>query len=269
MEVIDVFFQQFNLKDLADIGTVSFLIYQGLKIVHGTRAVQMLMGLGLLVFLYWMAVSYKLYSLNWLLSHFFDSFFLIAIIIFQDQFRAALASVGTGRKKWIFKKQNEEDLPVEEIIDATLVFSKEKIGAIMVIERSQGLANYISTGTSLQSEIHSDILYSIFQSRSSLHDGAVIFTGGKIAAAGCFLPLSKNIEINRHMGTRHRAALGLSEQTDAVILTVSEETGDINICLDGQFHTCESAGVIRQFLRHLLEGERIDETLLVQSGEGL
>lgn len=266
MEVIDVFFQQFNIKDLADIGVVSFLIYQGLKIVHGTRAVQMLMGLGFLVFLYWMAVSYKLYSLNWLLAHFFDSFFLIAIIIFQDQFRAALASVGTGRKKWFLKKNSDEEMPMEEIIDAALVFSKEKIGAIMVIERTQGLANYISTGTSLQSEVHSDILYSIFQSRSSLHDGAVIFSGGKIAAAGCFLPLSKNIEIERHMGTRHRAAMGLSEQTDAVILTVSEETGLINFCIDGQFRTCKSAGEIRQYLRHLLSGEKLEDSLFESSG---
>jgi diadenylate cyclase len=227
------------------------------------------MGLAFLVFLYWTAVSYKLYSLNWLLSHFFDSFFLIAIIIFQDEFRAALASVGTGRKKWFTKKNNEDELPVEEIIDAALVFSKEKIGAIMVIERTQGLANYISTGTTLRSDIHSDILYSIFQSRSSLHDGAVIFSNGKIAAAGCFLPLSKNIEIDRHMGTRHRAALGLSEQTDAVILTVSEETGDINLCLEGQFHICSSAGIIRHFLRHLLEGEKLDDSLVAQFGAGL
>ncbi|MBK25604.1 MAG: TIGR00159 family protein [Halobacteriovorax sp.] len=269
MEVIDVFFQQFNMKDFADIGVVSFLIYQGLKIVHGTRAVQMLMGLGLLVFLYWMAVSYKLYSLNWLLAHFFDSFFLIAIIIFQDQFRAALASVGTGRKKWIFRKNSDEEMPMEEIIDAAMVFSKERIGAIMVIERTQGLANYISTGTQLQSEIHSDILYSIFQSRSSLHDGAVIFSGGKIAAAGCFLPLSKDIEIQKHMGTRHRAAMGLSEHTDAVILTVSEETGQINFCIDGQFKPCESAGEIRQYLRHLLGGEKLDESLLKKAEGGL
>lgn len=266
MEVIEVFFQQFNLKDMADVGVVSFLIYQGLKIVHGTRAVQMLMGLGLLVFLYWAAVSYKLYSLNWLLSHFFDSFFLIAIIIFQDQFRAALASVGTGRKKWIFRKGQEEELPLEEIIDAVLVFSKERVGAIMVIERTQGLANYIETGTSLNSEIHSDILYSIFQSRSSLHDGAVIFSGGKIAAAGCFLPLSKNVEIERHMGTRHRAALGLSEQTDAVILTVSEETGHINFCIDSQFKKVDSAGEIRQYFRHLLGGEKLDDSVGTEVG---
>lgn len=195
MEVIDVFLEQFNLKDFADIAVVSFLIYQGLKIVHGTRAVQMLMGLAFLVFLYWTAVSYRLYSLNWLLAHFFDSFFLIAIIIFQDQFRAALASVGTGRKKWFFKKNHTDELPMEEIIDAALIFSRERIGAIMVIERAQGLANYIATGTSFDSAIHSDILYSIFQTKSSLHDGAVIFSGGKIAAAGCFLPLSKNIEV--------------------------------------------------------------------------
>lgn len=267
MEVISVFLEQFNMKDFADISVVSFLIYQGLKIVHGTRAVQMLMGLGFLFFLYWIAVSYKLYSLNWLLSHFFDSFFLIAIIIFQDQFRAALASVGTGSRSWTFKKKNNDELAIEEIIDAALVFSKEKVGAIMVIERSHGLANYISTGTTLNSEIHTDLLYSIFQGRSSLHDGAVIFSGGKIAAAGCFLPLSKNIEIHRHMGTRHRAAMGLSEQTDAIIITVSEETGAINFCIDSQFYKCKNAGAIRQYLRHLLGGEKLDESLFAQTGE--
>jgi diadenylate cyclase len=246
------FFGQMSFKDIFDILIVAFMIYQVLLIIQGTRAVQMLIGLGLLVILFWVAVANKLYSLNWLLSHFFDSFFIIVIVLFQDQFRSALASVAAGRKLWgIFSKKETTNVELDEVVEACGLLSKEKIGALIVFERTNGLANYIETGTLVNGEIHSDLLYAIFQSNSSLHDGAVIIKDGMLCAAGCFLPLTKSSELERHLGTRHRAALGISEVTDALVVTVSEETGDIKIAIDGKFQNCEDRNELNRFLKKL------------------
>jgi len=250
-----------GIKDIVDILIVTFLIYQGLLIVYGTRAVQMLGGMGILIGLFWMGHSYKLYSLNWLLDHFFDSFFIIAIILFQDQFRNALASFGTRQSFLGFFKHDVPDREINEVIETCQGLSREKIGALIVIERNHGLANYIAAGTKLNCELHADLLYAIFQSSSSLHDGAVILDKGKIAAAGCFLPLTRNVEINRHLGTRHRAAIGISEDTDAIAVVVSEETGFISLAIGGQFYTCTDVRVLRKYLKHLLNREKLDESL--------
>src|SRR5690606_15514594 len=135
---------------------------------------QMIVGLGVLFVLFWIGITFKLYSLNWVLAHFFDSFFIIVVVLFQDQFRNALASVGTKKKFFnVFTKHNH-DIEIDEIVEACGALSREKIGALIVIERSHGLLNYINTGTRLDSRIHSDIIYSIFESSSSLHDGAII-----------------------------------------------------------------------------------------------
>lgn len=251
-----------GLKDAVDIFIVAFLIYQGLLIVYGTRAVQMLTGLGILIALFWMGHSYKLYSLNWLLDHFFDSFFIIAIILFQDQFRNALASFGTRQGFLSWFKNEVAGNEINEIIEACQALSREKIGALIVIERSHGLANYTATGTSLGSRIHADMIYAIFQSSSPLHDGAIIINDGLINAAGCFLPLSRNIEIDRHLGTRHRAAIGISEDTDAVAVVVSEEKGHMSVAFGGDFYRCENGRVLRKYLKHLLNREKLDDSLV-------
>jgi len=251
-----------GVKDVLDIFIVTFLLYQGFLIIHGTRAVQMLTGVGILVALFWVGHSYKLYSLNWLLDHFFDSFFIIAIILFQDQFRNALATFGTGQRFFGLFRETDEHEEINEIVEACQALSREKIGALLVIERTNGLVNYISTGTAMDSNIHTDLFYALFQSSSPLHDGAVIVSKGRIAAAGCFLPLTRNSEIDRHLGTRHRAALGVSEDTDAVAVTVSEETGKMNIAVNGNFYYCENSKTLRQYLKHLVAREKLDETLV-------
>lgn len=262
--------QSITLKDVIDILIVTFLIYQGLLIVYGTRAVQMLTGVGILVALFWVGHSFKLYSLKWILDSFFDSFFIIAIIIFQDQFRNALARFGTGRRFFGAFKDSDVSEEINEIVEACQALSREKIGALIVIERNHGLANFLSTGSTLNAFVHSDLIYALFQSNSPLHDGAVIVSKGSIAGAGCFLPLSRNIEIDRHLGTRHRAALGVSEDTDAVAVTVSEETGRINIAVGGSFYFCENAKILRQYLKHLISLEKLDESLVpIRFGEKL
>lgn len=261
MTFLTTFFSHLNFKDLIDIFIVTILIYQLLLIVRGTKAAQMIVGLGVLFCLFWLGITFKLYSLNWVLAHFFDSFFIIVIVLFQDQFRSALASVGTRRNIITVFAKDEYDFEIDEVVEACGALSREKIGALVVIERTHGLLNYVNTGTRLDSRIHSDIIYSIFESSSSLHDGAIIIQNGKISAAGCFLPLSKNFDIERHLGTRHRAALGLTEVTDALVVTVSEETGKINLCVEGVFYLCRTEKELGQYLRHIWSNESLETTL--------
>ncbi len=261
MGALSVLYEQFGLKDILDIFVVAFIFYHALFIIHGTRAVQMLIGLGILFLLFWFGLTFQLHSLNWLLSHFFEFFILIIVIIFQDQIRTALSQVGGRKNLFKFFGQDEEDFDLEEVVETMGALSREKIGALVVLERKNGLQNYINTGTRLKSQVHSDILYAIFQSSGPLHDGAVIISDGMIEAAGCFLPLSKNVEIDRHLGTRHRAALGITEISDAVVITVSEETGRMSICLNGQFYACDNESVLRQYLKHLWLSDSLDESL--------
>lgn len=257
MQQLGILLANFRLIDLLDMTVVGVIIYKFLVIVQGTRAYQMLFGIVALAMLWWFSQYYELYSLSWILQNFFDYLFIILIVLFQDQIRSALVSISStkiigrnGRTKF--------DQQIEEVVAACSALSRERTGALIVFEKNHGLLNYSSSGTRLDSRIHSDIIYSIFQTKSPLHDGAIIIYNGVIQAAGCFLPLSKNVEIDRHYGTRHRAALGITEISDAVVVTVSEETGRINICYNGFFHYMENEEHLRKYLRKfLLEIDRV------------
>lgn len=259
MNYLSGVFENFNITDLIDILIVSFIVYRFLLIVQGTRAVQMLVGISAMAILYWISLSYELYSLNWLLKNYFDYFFVILIILFQDQIRSALISFGEAR---IFgrKKYSLFDQQIEEVVIACSALSREKTGALIVFEKNHGLLNYSLTGTRLDSKIHSDIIYAMFQHNSPLHDGAIIILGSKIQAAGCFLPLSKNVEIDRHLGTRHRAALGITEITDCVVVIVSEETGRIGLTQKGMFYQISSEDELRKNLKSMLLSDELTIT---------
>ena len=239
-------------RDICDMTIVAFLIYRLMLIVQGTRAVQMLGGLVAVTILYAISYSYELYALNWLLQHFFASFFVLIIVLFQDQIRTALVAFGEARF-FDKRKRGRYSYVIEEVVAATSALSKEKTGALIVFERVTGLMNYSATGTKLDAKIHSDVIYSLFQSNSSLHDGAMLLHEDRIVAAGCFLPLSKAIEIDRQYGTRHRAALGITEVSDAVVVVVSEETGRISLCYEGFFYRVEEENDLRKNLRKILE----------------
>lgn len=239
--------------DLMDIGIVAVILYQFLVIIRGTWAVQMVMGIMALMLLFSLSLKYKFYTLNWALSHFFDSFFLILIILFQDHIRRALITVGDGATLWGKRFNLQTDQDVDEIVEAVMALGREKTGALIVLERRNGLLNYIQSGTQIKSEIHSDIIYTLFQSNSPLHDGAMILSQGKVAAAGCLLPLTKNLGVDRSFGTRHRAAIGLTEGTDALVVTVSEETGKINLCVDGKTYPIQGMSQLRQDLNQRLK----------------
>jgi diadenylate cyclase len=260
VQQIGILLANFRFLDFLDIIAVGLIIYRFLMIVQGTRAYQMLFGIVALAIIYSVSRYYELYSLSWVLQNFFDYLFIILIVLFQDQIRSALVSISStrligrnGRSKF--------DQQIEEVVASCTALSRERTGAIIVFEKKHGLLNYSSSGTRLDCRIHSDIIYSIFQTKSPLHDGAIIIYNGAIQAAGCFLPLSKNVEIDRHYGTRHRAALGITEISDAVVVTVSEETGRINICYNGVFHYMENEDALRKYLRKfLLEIDRVGVT---------
>lgn len=252
------FFGSFTVNDSVDILIVSFVLYRFFSIIQGTRALQVLVGTAFITTLYWLSLTFELYSLNWLLKSFFDYFFLILFILFQEQIRLALAMFGET-KLFARKKKSYYDGQIEEVVAACSALSREKTGALILFEKNHGLLNYSSTGTKLDAKIHSDLIYSLFQNSSSLHDGAVIIYQNRIQAAGCFLPLSKNIDLDRNFGTRHRAALGVSEISDALVVIVSEETGNINICHNGAFVLCENETELRKQLRLHLYSARVDE----------
>jgi diadenylate cyclase len=241
----------FKLLDAIDIIIVAVIIYRFFLIVQGTRAIQMLIGLAGLIALFGFSLRYELYSLNWLLDQFFEYSIIILMILFQDSIRSGLVSLG-GAKLFRSGMSDTNTEIIEEVVEACGALSRERTGAIIIFEKRNGLLNYVNTGTKLDCKIHSDIIYSIFQTKSPLHDGAIIIFENRIQAAGCFLPLSKNVEIDRHLGTRHRAALGITEVSDSVAVTVSEETGKISVCFNRAFHDVKSEVELRKYLRKFI-----------------
>ncbi len=255
------FLRNFRLVDLLDIMAVSLIVYRLLLIVQGTRAVPMLVGLGAMVSLWAVANAYELHALTWLLQLFFDYLVILVIVLFQDQIKSALAAFG-GTRFWGKSGQSNLEQQIEEVVAACTALSRERTGALIVFEKDHGLLNYAKTGTRLDARLHADVLYALFQVNSPLHDGAVVLYEGVIQAAGCFLPLSKSAEVDRHFGTRHRAALGVTEVSDAVVVVVSEETGRIQICSDGHFHPVDGEDALRRGLRkHLSSSSRGGDAL--------
>lgn len=218
-------------QDIADILIVSYIIYRAILLIRGTRAVQMLAGIIVISVIYFISSQLNLLTLHWLLQTFLSSILLIIIIVFQHDIRRALTQMG----KTPFKKSHDmaaHDLG--EIISAAVYMARRRIGALIIIERNNGLRDYIESGFVLDANLLNELLVAIFFPMSPMHDGGVIIRHGRIHSAGCLLPLSKNPTIAKRYGTRHRAALGLSEETDAVILVVSEETQEISIVQNGK-----------------------------------
>ncbi|MFC7441651.1 diadenylate cyclase CdaA [Laceyella putida] len=224
------------LNDVVDILIVSYIIYHLLTLLKGTRAVQLLKGISVLLLIWLISNLFHLATLQWLIENLFSVGVITVIIIFQPELRRALEQLGRGG---IFGRTGQvEDkmaaMVVGEVSRAVSFFSKRKIGALIAIERQTGLSDYIETGTVLEAKLSSELLKNIFFPNTPLHDGAVIIRNDRIMAAGCYLPLSENPFISKDLGTRHRAGIGLSEISDAVMVMVSEETGQISLALSGQ-----------------------------------
>ena len=238
--------------DLVDIAIVAMIVYRALLLIRGTRAMQMLTGLGILGIAFFLSSTFELFTTHWLLSYFFDYLILIVIVLFQDDLRRALTHVG---KNPFFSgaSAEEEREMIDEGAKAANRLARERIGALIVIERETGLKNFIDTGSKLDSRVKCELLYSIFIPSSPIHDGAVIINGGRLAAAGCFLPLSKDPNIDRRYGTRHRAAIGLTEDADAIVVLVSEEAGECHLVKNGRITMNLNEEELRQSLAALLE----------------
>lgn len=238
--------------DLLDIAIVSFLVYQILLFIRGTRAVQMAVGVGIVLALFFASQWLQLEAVNWLVRNLAGYVVFAAIVLFQADIRRALAHVGGAPFFRYFERPASADETIEEVVVAATSLATRRIGAILVLERRIGLRNYIEAGIPLDATVTYDLLATIFQPGSALHDGAVIIQGDRVAAAACFLPLSVNPRVSRELGTRHRAALGLTEENDAVAVVVSEERGAVSLVTAGEIERGLTADDLRARLRVLL-----------------
>ena len=251
--------QPVGWRDVVDIALVSLLIYEVLTLIRGTRAVQMAVGAGLTVALFYVSQVTGLETLNWLIRNMIGYVVFAAIVIFQSDIRRALAHLGRAPFFRYLAKGETVDETVEEIAVASQMLSSQKTGAIICIERQIGLRNYVEGGIPLDAQISYDLLVTIFQTASPLHDGAVIIQENRISAAACFLPLTINPRLSKDLGTRHRAAIGLTEENDALAVVVSEETGWISLVLEGRLERNLTPDDLRGRLRQLLRPRRFVE----------
>jgi uncharacterized protein (TIGR00159 family) len=238
--------------DLLDILVVSILIYEVLKLIRGTRAVQMALGGCGLVGLFYASRWIHLETVNWLVRNMIGYLVFAFIVLFQSDIRRALAHFGRAPFfRYLTKAQSEEET-IEELVVAASLLSSQRIGAIVAIERQIGLRNYIEGGIPLDAVLTYDLLQSIFLPTSPLHDGAVIVQEDRVAAAACFLPLTVNPKLSKELGSRHRAAIGLTEENDSVAIVVSEETGIVSLVVDGRIERGLDSDALRSRLRALV-----------------
>lgn len=251
--------KKFNVLNVIDIFIVSFVLYRLLLLIRGTRAVQLLKGV--IVILIATAISSVLHlaALNLLLNKIITIGLFAIPVVFQPELRRALEQLGRGGFfSFSLVSQGAETMQsmTAEIVKATQILSRAKVGALIIVERKTGLTEYIETGTLIQGAVSSELLVNLFVPNTPLHDGAVIVRGDRIVAAGCFLPLTENRGLDKNLGTRHRAAVGITEQSDSIAVVVSEETGSISICTDGALTRNLSEITLLEFLQSLLVPKR-------------
>jgi diadenylate cyclase len=243
------------ILDILDIGVVSLILYRLLLIIKGTKAAQMLIGLGILLLASLASRYLELFTIDWIVQSFFAQIVIAIIVLFQPEIRRALAHM--GETQFLTFTKAEELKSLEEIVRATISLANRKIGALIVIERDTSLKDFVEVGTFLDARVSKELLISIFHPTSPIHDGAVIIKGNRIAAAGCFLPITLSSELSKSLGTRHRAGIGLTEETDAVALIVSEETGWISMSLDGKLETKLDMGTLRDMMTDIFAAAKV------------
>ncbi|MBS6475325.1 MAG: diadenylate cyclase CdaA [Clostridiales bacterium] len=253
--IVSLFTVQITIWDILDIILVAVLLYMLLKITRQNRAYMVLKGLGILLAVAVVTSWLRLSVISWLMSTLLQWGVLIVLVLFQPELRRALEQIGRGKLFDLSGKQKsdmeESNRIIEEMLRMMQNLSKRKVGALIIIEQNSDLTDIIHTGTLLDASISSMLLENIFEPGTPLHDGAVIIKGTRIVSAGCFLPLSENNHVDRKLGTRHRAALGMSERSDAVSLIVSEETGVISYAQDGNLHRYVDSRSLRELLEKL------------------
>ncbi len=261
MEIIENIFESIvssvGITDVLDIAIIAFLIYKLLGFIRETRAEQLAKGLLLLVVATVLSKWFHLYTLHWLLSGILSAGLIAIVVIFQPELRRALEYLGRSRITNVFGEVDKEEAKriVGQFVEAVESMSASKTGALIVIEREISLNDIVETGTVIDAQITAQMIGTIFYEGTPLHDGAVIVRGDKLYAAGCVLPLTQNKELNKELGTRHRAGIGITENSDALVIIVSEETGVISIAQNGR-------------LTRFLDGKKIEKKLLNLYFEG-
>ncbi|MFS0576179.1 diadenylate cyclase CdaA [Sporosarcina sp. 179-K 3D1 HS] len=250
------------LINIVDVLLVWFVFYKLITIIRGTKAVQLLKGIIVLIIARLLTDVFGLDTLRWMMDQVLPYGFLAIIIIFQPELRRALEQLGRGRlfARTMTQEMEERDRLIDAFMKSVSYMAKRRIGALISIEKETGLSEYIETGTPMNSDITTELLINIFIPNTPLHDGAVIVTKNRIAAAGCYLPLSESPFISKELGTRHRAALGISEVTDAVTIIVSEETGAVSITADGDINRNLDMEEFETQLRRLWFGSESEQS---------
>jgi uncharacterized protein (TIGR00159 family) len=260
--------------DTLDIMLVAFIIYYVLRLLEGTRALQVLFGFVLLIVLYYVSQR-GLFTLNWILGQFLGSIIIIVVILFQNDIRRGLAAI--GRRPFLLKMSpgKSKELYSEEIVKAASYMANRHIGALIAIERNNSLADFVEIGMRIDALVSRELIISIFNPASPLHDGGIIVAGNRILSAGSFFPLATDPDLERELGTRHRAAIGLSLETDALVIVVSEETGIISLAAGGEIKRGLDATALQNQLLDLLgikrpaknKAEIIDGIIEKEEGE--
>lgn len=243
-------FTQLRWQDALDIGIIAFVIYRLILLIKGTRAVQMIIGLVVVLAAYVSSQMFGLFTLNWVLDNFLGSVILVIIVIFQSDIRRALTQVG-ATPLFGGTDRIERGEVLSEVTNAVAALANRKVGALIVLEREVGLNEYIEVGARLDARVSRELLESVFLPHSPIHDGALVIQRGRIAAARCFLPLGIDPNLSRELGTRHRAAIGLTEETDAVAIVVSEEQGKVSLVAGGKVTQDLDGSRLRNSLREL------------------
>ena len=227
-------FQDIRFQDVLDIVIITVLVYKIIEWSMNTRAYQLLKGLGVLLLILLLSTLFNLYTINYLLNTLLVSGIVVMAVIFQPELRRGLAHIGRFKFNFSAKDKSDDSGIVKEIVNALIELSKRKVGALIVIERETKLDEYLPTGTLVDAKITSALIQNIFEPNTPLHDGAVIVRDGRIHYAACVLPLFDDANISRELGTRHRAAMGVSQASDSLTLVVSEETGVISYAENGK-----------------------------------
>ena len=240
-----------TISDMIDIAILSYVIYKGINILQRTNAAKVAKALLLLFVVMWLSYQFNLNAINFILSKAVELGLLALVIIFQPEIRRFLERIGSNNVR-SNPPTNDLETAINETVAAYGEMSKNKVGALMVFERDTDLANVISSGTAFQSSVTSELLKNIFFPKAPLHDGAVVVRQGKIVAAGCMLPMSESMNLSKELGMRHRAGLGMSERSDAVVAIVSEETGAISVVVHGNLRRHLSPETLGRVLRNEL-----------------
>ena len=259
-------FTSLTWRNALDIAVVALLIYYVIALVRQTRANSVLKGLGLVLLMTWLSELLQLSAFNWILRQVINTGVIMLVVLFQPELRRGLEKIGRSRLSHMSWFENGHKIvsaekDADELVAALTNLSRRRVGALIVIQNKTGLNDIIATGTTLDAEISAALIENIFEPNTPLHDGAVVQRSGRIVAAACFLPLSENSSISRELGTRHRAAIGISESTDATVLIVSEETGVISVAREGKLTRYYDAKSLKKLLMDLFQPEE-------ESGKG-